>query len=378
VFLPPVLYVYSIQGLENYLENRWTSHFKAALISDPAKLLNGTMRIENEIQDNIHQFMKKNRFIKLGADAQIMVRTKTGELLYPSSNGGLFSEDSGLLGDWIKSDDRDRIAANNVRIMRQGIQCSISVIIRGNTWLANGILVFYVFCFAGVLFANYRRREKRLDQAIQLREKELESARSKLEAAQSQAQELFDREQYYQREIDKLSSELSITSDKLQKTEDQALEEIEILEEQLRKSMSDRQKKEEEVHSLVQEIEHLKSDGWPLSKKKAKGYDWMIKRFNMLYKNLEFSERSVEGFLRLSQEMQLRAEVVFQYLDQSSDHVKVKRKITIGKNVPAVFESEFADDGRIYWRKGASSKAAIVLVGTKNTQKRDLDFLAIN
>jgi hypothetical protein len=38
-------------------------------------------------------------------------------------------------------------------------------------------------------------------------------------------------------------------------------------------------------------------------------------------------------------------------------------------------ESEFGYRGRIYWRRGANGKAEILLIGTKNTQDRDLAHL---
>jgi hypothetical protein len=378
IFLPPVLYVFSIQGLEIYLQNRWTSELKAMLISDPAKLFEGAIRIESEIRENIHRFQNDKRLIRFGAETRIIVQTKTGMLLYPVSYEDLFSDSNRISSYWERFDNRDRISIHNVRLMRQGLQFSLNVMIPRNTWLANIVLVFYVFIFAAVLFLNYRLRDRMVRQKSLIQEKELATLREKLEAARFQVQDASGKEEQFQQEITKLRSELSMTSEMLHKTEDQALEEIEILEEKLRESIASRQEKETAVKSLQQEMEALKSAPKQLIGQKSKGFDWTMKRLGTLYKNLEFSERSVEGLLKLSQEVQLKAEVVFQHLDRSSDLVKVKRKVTIGKKISPVFETEFGNEGRIYWRKDNSAKTYILVIGTKNTQKKDLNFLSIN
>lgn len=376
VFLPPVLYIFSIQGLEMSLQDHWHSKLKANLISETEKLLSGGKAIEAEIRGNVQQFLRGNRFIHLGAEATILVRTKKGRLLYPKVTEGSLTGLEPFLGDWDVPVERSRVAARNVRIMREGLQFSLSVHIPRNTWLANGILVFYVFVFAVLLFATYAWREKRAELAVQSRERELEAARDKLETVRKEVREAADKEEHYQREITRLRSELDRTADRLQQTEAQAFQEIEGLEDKLRKSAADRQEKEEEVWALIQEMERLETAEQSSSKGRDKGFNRVVKRFSALYKNLEFSERAIKGFLRLTEEEQLRAEVALQHLDRSSDHAGVKRKVAVGKGGPAVFETEFAAKGRIYWRKGSRTRVWVLAVGTKNTQNRDLEFLS--
>jgi len=53
IFLPPVLYIFSIQALEGLIRKRWTSDLERRLISDPSALLEGRIDIQDEVKRNI-------------------------------------------------------------------------------------------------------------------------------------------------------------------------------------------------------------------------------------------------------------------------------------------------------------------------------------
>jgi hypothetical protein len=85
----------------------------------------------------------------------------------------------------------------------------------------------------------------------------------------------------------------------------------------------------------------------------------------------------VNDFFRLDleEDMQLKAEEVIHTLNQDCGKVPVKRKVFSGKGALSVVESEFAHRGRMYWRRNASGKVEVLVIGTKNSQGRDLAHL---
>jgi hypothetical protein len=96
----------------------------------------------------------------------------------------------------------------------------------------------------------------------------------------------------------------------------------------------------------------------------------------MLYKNLLVSQRAVDGLVELNEEMRLKAEEVIHQLNANPDLVTIKRKVFGKKNRETVLEVVFAYKGRLYFRRGTDRRLEIVAIGTKNTQERELEFLA--
>ena len=70
-----------------------------------------------------------------------------------------------------------------------------------------------------------------------------------------------------------------------------------------------------------------------------------------------------------------KAEETIHALNEDCGEVPVKRKVFLGKAALSVVESEFAYQGRMYWRQAANGKVEILVSGTKNTQGRDLAHL---
>jgi hypothetical protein len=110
-------------------------------------------------------------------------------------------------------------------------------------------------------------------------------------------------------------------------------------------------------------------------KKMKKTLEAAAKRFTVLYKNLGFTERAVEGFLGLTGEFQLKAEEVIHKLNDDETAVPVKRKVFGKGGKMNVLEVVFSYSGRIYYQKDSHAKKVIVAVGSKNTQEKDLAYL---
>jgi chromosome segregation ATPase len=193
--------------------------------------------------------------------------------------------------------------------------------------------------------------------------------------AEKRLHSVTDRERTYRREIENLKAELALASDAVRTTEGEALAEIEALETSLHESVALREELEKGVSHLQHELKRIESSRKTRTKKQHKQLNTSIKRFKTLYKNLEFHPRAIEGFLNLTNDLQLRAEEFIHNTNEDSTRLSVKRKVFSKKGTVPVFECEFAYRGRIYWKPGGSGKTQILVIGTKHTQTKDLAYL---
>jgi hypothetical protein len=369
IFLPPVLYIFSMHGLESYLQAKYTAELEKILISDPITLLQGQITIQRELQRNIDTLLKSLHATKWGVLLKVTVRTKTGRWLYPSVSTQTFDQSSS--GEFYQSGRLSspeavlQVAKENMEIMDEGISLEVALQIPNNTWLANGVLVFYIFLFAGILYGAYMKNARESEQLSLQNQEALEAASTRLEQAEQQLSSLVDKEKDYHQEIEKLRAEVAKTSDRLRDTEDEALTEIETLEEKVQESLSLRQEMELEVLRLKEEMERLESASKPSPKKIEKQVDKTMKRFTTLYKNLEFHPRAVEGYLTLRSDLQLRAEELIHNINEESDRLVVKRKVFARKGAMPTFETEFAYRGRLYWKRTSGGKVRVLALEKK-------------
>ena len=379
IFLPPVLYIFTIQALEALIRQRWASDLEKRLISDSSALLEGRINIQNEIEQNIDLYLSTRYATKLGVIPGIVVKTKTGRRLYPKiTPDAIYPFDLDMPSAEEKPPgllEPILVAKENLKIMEEQISLSINVQIPRNTLLANSILICYIFMFSFLLYRAYRASVSEAERMSLQNQQALEAAYSRLTAAQNRLQEVADDENAYQKEIEKLQAELTMASNKVQATEDEALEEIEALEEKLQESVALREKKEKELTHIRQELERLESSQKAAPRKQEKQIKNTMKRFRTLYKNLEFHSRAAEGFLSLQGDLQLRAEEFIHNMNEDSSRLTVKRKVFSKKGASPAFESEFAYRGRLYWKRGADGKTQILAIGTKNTQAKELAYL---
>jgi len=379
IFLPPVLYIFTIQGLESLVWRSWAEDLQSALVSDTTALLRGETSIQEEIKRNIEHYLSESLALKLGVVPRITVRTKTGLHLYPQVAPGF---DYPLITGGSQPGPRTasplsalRIAEENLKIMEEGITLSVSAEIPRNTLLANSILVFYILLFSFILYRAYRGKSEEAERlSLQIQE-DYRTATHNLQLAQKKLADLAEVEQNYKGEIARLQDAVASATEKVQLTEEQALEEIEKLEKKIQESVTARQEMEEEVLRLQEESERLQSTRKAFTKSRAKQIESTMKRFRALYKNLEFHDRAIEGFLNLQSELQLKAEECIHNINADESRLPVKRKVFAGKGALPAFECDFAYRGRIYWKKTAEGRTEILAIGTKNTQAKDLAYV---
>jgi len=383
------MYIFSIQTLEEYLQNRRTKHLQNVIIQDYEALYDGRYSIKEEISTNIERYLGKDTLRSLGVITKILVSTKKGEILYPYYHedgdidfGKQFDSDIGESFNYIK------IAEKNYQVLNGGLTLSVDVKLKHNTWLTNTILILYLFSSILVLYWYYKKRVKDWVVTRENEQKRLDSLSRELAENERSLEELSKKEKDHISKIQKLDSDKEeLKSDimqlegeiEIQKKKsleiDEIFEEMERLEEQASKNMTLKEEKEREITQLREEINRWKTIEKQSAKKRKKDVQSVEKRFNVIYKNLVFHKKAIEGYLLLTQDLQLKAEEIIHRLNEDDSSVSIKRKLFTKKGKLNIFEVIFSYSGRIYFKKRDSKKMEIVAIGTKNTQEQDITFI---
>ena len=371
ILLPPLLYVFSVLGLETLIQKRWSAELNRVIAADAASLLKGEVSIESQLHKNVQEFLSGRELIRWGVRPEIRISTRTGRVLYPV----MIFEPS----RWDAVDPQGlspgALAARNLQILNDGFLVQFGVDIPHNTWVANSVLMLYLVVVSALLARVYVARTREAERLSRLNAEALEKAGAELSRSQERLAQLATEEKGYRERVDLLHSELLKAKDSLQSAEHDALTEMEVLEKRLKESTTLREAMEQEVLGLREEVARLTVSSQRFEKKREKEIQGLIKRLGTLYKNIQFHEKAVQGFQELPDDMQLKAEETIHALNEECGRVTVKRKVFLGKSALSAVESEFGYRGRMYWRRGVNGKVEILLIGSKNTQGRDLALL---
>jgi regulator of replication initiation timing len=395
------LYIFTLKGGEALIAAGVKRTLVQAVIVDPEEILSGEVRYGDLVYDHVREALTGDwirALAGLGVDLDIVVRSKQGYIFYPSRRDW-FSQDALTFPGEIapptpfslletpepEGQGADALARQNYQLMRQGLVLDVRTRIGNNTWLANGILMVYLFALLQVLWLHARRfilraEHEKLELAHRLEresgervsriEGELGRVRSKLGEASRHAGERVGQIRALQTEKEKLEKRLGGWS-----WEDAAeLEkEIESLELQLKEAASEKKTREETIRNLNESIQ--KREARALPRGKAREAEILERRLKTLYKNLEFEHRVVADFINLGDdEAMLRAEEIIKRLNDRDDNLPVRRKVG-GLERGNIFELGFGFKGRIYYCHGEGGRMRIILVGAKNTQDKDLSYL---
>jgi hypothetical protein len=378
ILLPPAFYLLTLQGLEIFFHHKWSAELREAIVSDTRPMMEGKTRIEDDIAGIIGRHRDTSYGIKAGIQAEIFVMTRTNRLLYPQSN----FQKAGRFGPYIdhkkknpaSPEDMARIAENNQRTLQEGIQLVLNVSIPRNSWLSIGILTVYIMLFVFLPYRAYLLKTKEARELKISKQNAIEAANKKLTDAQEKLAEVSAREMKDQSEITQLKADLDLAGTKVRATENEALAELEILDQDLQKNIKLKEELETEVRRLEKELRKIESSPITINKQQKEIID-TSKRFKTLYKNLEISSRAIDGFIDLETNLQLQSEELIHTINEDGSKVPVKRKVFTRKGAFPVFECEFGRNGRLYWSPGPGVKRQIRVIGTKNTQSKDLAYL---
>ena len=344
------------------------------MIQNYKALYEGRYTLKEEINHNIGKYLSQSFKYRLGVRISIMVKARDDRILYPTQFKRDL-EDSGLERDFselgLGSLNFVKVAEENYRILNEGLGLSVKVEIRHNSWLSNSILVFYIFLSVLILQRVIKRRLRESESWETAQKTLIERLSQQLTQAESRLKEVGAKEQDYVKRIGGLKSEKK----GLTKDIDGLLEEMEILEAGLEDQRARKEEVKSEVLQLRGDMDRLK-EKLRRPRKKQKEVDSTSKRFKVLYKNLTFTDRAIEGMLSLTDEFQLKAEEVIHKLNEDDSQVTVKRKIFGKGGKIDILEVDFSYSGRIYFQRDSQPTAKKILaIGTKNTQEKDLAFI---
>jgi hypothetical protein len=97
----------------------------------------------------------------------------------------------------------------------------------------------------------------------------------------------------------------------------------------------------------------------------------------VLYPRLEIDDRAIDDLVALQDEAsKLRAEECIKRLGDDADNVGVRRKVGGLPNHLAIYELGFAGKRRLYYAKVRNGRFRVLVIGAKNTQQSDLDYIS--
>lgn len=370
LLVTPALYLITLTSYENYLDDVYTSKVSNILIGDSKDVLEGTVQIEERIADNILLFKKTDFIInRLRADVDILVTTEPGKVIYP-----IFLDNDSFSEDLNKGFNQQEIAKHNFDVLNEKLKVNIEIRLGYGSRVS--LLIMAVYSFVSLLIFSFfyrsgsikadKEREQAMNLINQLQSKE-KTQQERLDQLKHERQDLF-------KDIEKLNSKYLDNKAKAKENEEDLFDEIISLENKLNAFIELKQSKDQEIDELksrIQKYERRKG-----SKTKRVDYDFISKRFSALYKKVSMHRKALSGFLNLNDDQQIKAEEIILLLDRSPDKVTIKRKVFSGKkHKHASFEVLFAYNGRLYFDKDENNKFQILVIGTKKTQQKDMEFL---
>ena len=105
--------------------------------------------------------------------------------------------------------------------------------------------------------------------------------------------------------------------------------------------------------------------------------DQLARRLRTLYKTVEIDDHAISNIVALRDEtMKLKAEEGIKRLSDESSLTTIRRKVGGLPPQLTIYELGFAGKGRIYYTRGRTQRFRILLIGAKNSQKTDLEYLS--
>jgi hypothetical protein len=379
LFILLFAYVTTVRIAEALLDLEFQSRVDRAIV-----VTSFNRSVSQQMKERIDAELHDSWWIRWGGlDVQTLVLAQDATTwLYVDGHGTIVPPGAlapaDLLGEWM-----DYLPAT----------ASVDATLPHNALFANLVLIGYSTILLFYVYVTNRRltgrESERLDEVLDSRndaalhaaeiEDELAATRSRLSEIEPVEREQGEEIEALQRERHRLESQLGSLAQReeaLRGRADQALDlaqEVRALEDLLEEVSGDLESKDGEIDRLEQNLAKAsRSSG----KTRSKQSERLARRFRTLYKTIEIEDRAIDDLAGLGDEaLRLKAEESIKRLAEEADNVAVRRKVGGLPDGIQVFELGFAGKGRIYYAKGKSRRFRILLVGAKNTQNTDLDFL---
>ncbi len=356
----------TVHFLEKYLEYKYTREIENIYIGDTEPLFEGRLSLSEAIGNNIDTFLQQKGFLLSGAIVDVRVISGANNWVYPSPLD--------LNEDRLSPPSAAETAAENYRLMNQGLSVSVKIVLGLNAVPVMLIFIVYIMIAAAVFVFFYLAGVRRSKRDAEAKEREIDRLRDLEKQHESRAGALSKEKARLLKDIAETKKNLLEYKESAGKNEDAMIDEIIALEEKIQKNL-------ELAEALRQENEALKAvaDRYENEKrrsgKKSAGYGNIEKRFKTLYKNVVFNKRAFDGFLLLVDDMKIKAEEIIRQMNDEPSTVNIKRKVDLQKSREKIFEVLFAYNGRLYFRNTKDGRVEVLVIGTKNSQVKDLTFL---
>ncbi|HIF91949.1 MAG TPA: hypothetical protein EYQ60_02295 [Myxococcales bacterium] len=341
-----------------------------------------------QVKERIDRSVRNSRWIKFGGlRVSTLVLARDGVTwLYVDGHGtpptpeGLAPTD--MIGEWL-----NYLPAT----------AEVSVTLPHTAPISNAILFVFTAVFLRFAYlANQHQsgqESERLEEALRVRDqaaRRTEEIEFELAATRMRLSEIVPIEREHGEEIDALQQErenlqrklidLAAREESLRGEADSATElasEVRTLEDLLEEATGDLDARDGEIGRLEQSLRKASKASDRAENAKVKAVELMARRFRTLYKTIEIDDRAITDISSLGDEsLRLKAEESVKRLAEEADNVAVRRKVGGLPGYVQVFELGFAGKGRIYYTRGKSKRFRILLVGAKNSQPTDLEYLS--
>ncbi|MBW2725604.1 MAG: hypothetical protein JRE71_14560 [Deltaproteobacteria bacterium] len=376
------LYLFTVQVLEEYLR----LHFEQ-VVAESIKVEVNTRAPGQNIRLNLIENVRKSRWVEFWrVKVDVVALARDGETW-------LYVNGRAQIPSYPNRDPATRIA---IHAKLLPATATVDVSVDHNTMLSNTILIGYgVILFVGLFTYNKRvvdLENRVLEESIEARnnaalkarqiEKEIESVRAQLREVEPAKQEHRDEIAQLQSDQTELQAQLNMLATQERELRNQAdrstvlEEEGRALEELLEEATGDLDAKNLEIRELEKHLKRVSKIAGA-SGGRSKESEVLARRMRVLYPRLDIDDRAIDDIVGLPDEItKLRTEECIKRLGDDADNVGVRRKVGGLPNHLAIYELGFAGKRRIYYAKVQSGRYRVLVIGAKNTQQSDLDYIS--
>jgi hypothetical protein len=375
-------YLITVQFVEEYLQLRFDQ-----IVSDAIRVEVSERPPGPTIQRNLVDNVDDSDWVRFwGANVDVTVLARDGVTwLYVDGRAPA-----------LRYPSRDPETREAIHATLLPATATVRASIGHNTKLSNSILaVPAMMLFIGLFVFNRhvaRLQDKALDEAheagdlaaskAQRIETEIDLVRAQLrevEPAKQEHREEIARSQSEQRELQVKLHTLAARENELRGQAERAviLEEDGVaLEELLEEATRDLDAKNTRIRELEKKLKREGRSGGA-TRGRSKDSELLAKRLSFLYPNVEIDSRALDDLIDLREESAiLRAEECIKRLSDDADNVPVRRKVTGLPSHLSIYEMGFAGKRRVYFERTQNGRFRVLVIGAKNTQQNDLDYLA--
>jgi len=375
-------FLVTVQAVEKFLQAHFEQVVNESIRIDPSPRSPGEV-----IRENLHQSVDDSAWVRIwGVKVEVTVMARDGRTwLYVN---GLPLER--------RRRNRDPKSMTEIHAKLLPATATVTTSVEHKTALFVSILAVYAAIFLVGFFVHNKdvvdrhveaintARESR-DHAAQTAtriERELDAVRAQLREVEPAAEQ--DRDEIFrlQSEQQDLRSRLESLAARERELRGQAdrvatLEEDgRVLEDMLEEAMRDLAAKDAEIRELAQSLKRSEKSA-DAAGRRSKASEVLAKRIRTFYPQIDIDDRAIDDIVALPDETtRLRAEECIKRLAEDADNLGYRRKVRALRNQLPIYELGFAGKRRLYYAKVKNGRFRILVIGAKNTQRADIDYLA--